>query len=394
MADPDPLTLTPAADEAPRRDSNLPIVFGVALMAVLRADSLTPAFPRIARAFQVSDQQTALLITVFALPSVVIAPLLGILADRWGRKTILVPSLLLFGLGGGACALARDFNLLAGAYLLQGIGAASLSLLNITLLADLYPGKRGPTIMGYNSSLRAFGSMLFPALGGVLAGIGWFYPFYMPLLAIPLALLVWKRLKNPEPSVHTNFATYMKDAWRSLHSRAVTRLFVAGGVTFIVMFGAYLGYFPFLLNSKFNASPLAIGLLVSCRPFVTALMAAQLGKLARRWGETRLYQFSFLLYAAALLLIPLVPDLVWMVAVMVLLGTAEGLYWPSNFTLLGKLAPPENRAGFLAFNDMVMKLGQTVGPILMGAVASAWGAQAAFFTAAALTGLTFIWLIK
>ena len=51
-----------------------------------------------------------LLITVFTSPGIVMTPLLGVLSDRYGRKKILVPALLLFGIAGGACA--RDFSLL------------------------------------------------------------------------------------------------------------------------------------------------------------------------------------------------------------------------------------------------------------------------------------------
>jgi predicted MFS family arabinose efflux permease len=235
--------------------------------------------------------------------------------------------------------------------------------------------------------------MLFPALGGVLAGFGWYYPFLLPLLAIPVALLVWRRLDNPEPKVRTNFIAYLSDAWRSLRSWSVGRLFFAGMITFITMFGAYLGYFPFMLADKFQASPLIIGLLVATRPLVTALMAAQLGRLAPRWGEIRLYKSSFVLYALVFLLIPFAPSLVWMAAITILLGIAEGLYWPSNFALLSRLAPLENRAGFLAFNDMVMKIGQTLGPLIMGAVGLAGGPTAAFLTAATLSMGTFFVLM-
>jgi MFS family permease len=72
------------------------------------------------------------------------------------------------------------------------------------------------------------------------------------------------------------------------------------------------------------------------------------------------------------------------------LGTAEGLYWPSNHSLLGQLAPLEHRAGFLAINDMVLKVGQTLGPLLMGAVFGLWGIGGAFRVAAALSFVTFV----
>jgi MFS family permease len=371
-------------------DQNLFIVFGVALMAVLRADSISPAFPGVSEAFAVSSQQTALLISVFALPSIFLTPLLGMLADRWGRKKILTPSLLLFGVAGGASALAPNFDLLLGLRLVQGIGAASLSMLNITLVADLFEGERRVSAMGYNTSMRSGGSMIFPLIGGALAGMGWFYPFLLPLLAVPVALLVWFRLDNPEPNVHTNFAAYLGGAWRSMQSWRVAQVFLAGSLIFMVMSGAYLGYFPFLLADKFQAPPWMIGLLVAMRPLVTTIMASQLGRISRRWREEWLFQTALLVYASALILIPLAPSLAWMAAFTLLLGTAEGLYWPSNHSLLGKLAPLEHRAGFMAFNDMVMKIGQTVGPPLMGAVVLVGGIDVAFFTSAGILAAMFM----
>lgn len=372
------------------RDPNLLIVFGVALIAVLRADSVAPAFPGIGRAFHLSSDAVGLLTTCFALPSVFLTPILGLLADRWGRKRILVPSLLLFGVAGGACALAPSYPVLLALRLLQGIGAASLSMLNITLIADLYSGPERSAAMGYNASVRSIGSTIYPLLGGALATLGWAYPFVLSLLAIPVGLLILFRLENPEPQGRQPFAEYLGGAWRSLQSRQVVGLFAAGCVVFVTMFGAYLTYFPFVLEDRFAALPLVIGLLMSGRSVVNAILAAQLGRLTRVWSERTLLKASFVLYGLVFVMIPLMPSLWLMVPVTILLGAAEGLYWPSNHVLLGTLAPMEHRAGFMALNDMVNKLGQTVGPLLMGGAYGLWGAPGAFSAAAALSFLTFL----
>ncbi len=94
------------------KDHNLHVLWGVTLMAVLGVSSVTPAFPRIVQELGVSSGQLGLLITVFTLPGIVLTPVLGVLSDRYGRKKLLVPALLLFGVAGGACALARSFELL------------------------------------------------------------------------------------------------------------------------------------------------------------------------------------------------------------------------------------------------------------------------------------------
>ena len=102
------------------RDRNLRIVFAVTLMGVLGVASITPAFPRIIRDLHLAHGQIGLLITVFTFPGIFLSPFLGVLADRFGRKRILVPSLVLFALSGGACGLAKGFHLLLVLRFCQG----------------------------------------------------------------------------------------------------------------------------------------------------------------------------------------------------------------------------------------------------------------------------------
>ena len=104
------------------KDHNLHVLWGVTLMAVLGVSSVTSAFLRIVQELGVSSGQVGLLITVFTLPGIVLTPVLGVLSDRYGRKKILVPALLLFGVAGGTCALARSFELLLVLRFFQGMG--------------------------------------------------------------------------------------------------------------------------------------------------------------------------------------------------------------------------------------------------------------------------------
>lgn len=364
------------------RDAALQMTFAVALMAVLRSDSVTPAFPLIGRVFQKSSQDVGLLITLFALPSVFFTPVLGVLADQWGRRRVLVPSLLLFGLAGGLCMFARDFRLLLTLRLLHGVGAAALSMLNITLVADLYRGDERTAAMGYNASIRSLGSMVFPLVGGTLAGFGWQYPFALAWLALPITTLVYLSLDTPTPQNDHSFGQYLRQIGHSVRSWKVAVLFLSGCLVFIIMFGAYLNYYPFLLDGAFNAPAWVIGGLISTRSMINLIAASQLGRLTRQLSVERLVTGSFVLYGLAFVMIPLMPNLTMMVPAAIVLGMAEGLYWPSSQALLGSLAPLRNRAGFLAANDMVLKVGQSVGPLLMGAIIGWSNINTVFYVAA------------
>ena len=87
-------------------DPNLRIIFAVTLMAVLGVSSVTPAFPAVMAALGIPSSRVGLLISVFTVPGVLLTPLMGILADRLGRKAVLLPSLVLFAIAGAACSLA------------------------------------------------------------------------------------------------------------------------------------------------------------------------------------------------------------------------------------------------------------------------------------------------
>jgi predicted MFS family arabinose efflux permease len=371
-------------------DPDLQIIFSVTLMAVLGVSSVTPAFPKIGRAFDLSSQAVGNLITAFTLPGVLLTPILGILADRYSRKKTLIPSLMTFGLAGSACALVRDFALLLVLRFIQGIGAAALSVLYITLIGDLYSGKDRSAAMGYNASVLSVGTAAYPAIGGALATLGWYYPFTLPILAIPIGFLVIFTLENPEPRQEQRLQRYLQQAWASIKHGQSIALFVLTLLTFVILYGAYLTYLPFLMESAFQASPFTIGITMSGMSLATALTSSQLGKLVRVCSEKLLIQIASGLYALALLMIPLVPNLLVLWIPVILFGVAQGLSIPNLQTLLASLAPIEHRGAFLSVNGLVLRLGQTLGPPLMGMASSVGGIDTTFYGGAAIAGVMLV----
>ncbi len=138
-------------------------------MAVMGAAVITPALPEVARELDLSPGRVGLLLTVFTLPGVALTPVLGMLSDRLGRRRVLVPSLFLFGIAGGACALAPGIEWLLILRFLQGCGAATLGMLSVTMIGDIFSGNERDEAMGYNSSVLSIGMGTYPALGGALA---------------------------------------------------------------------------------------------------------------------------------------------------------------------------------------------------------------------------------
>ncbi len=368
-------------------DRNLQILFAITLIAIQGVSSITPAFPKIVRVFDITPQQAGLLITFFTLPGVILTPVLGVLADRLGRKRILVPSLFLYAIAGVACAFIRDYDLLLVFRLLQGMGAASLGSLNVTLIGDLYSGRERAAAMGYNASVLSVGTATYPLIGGALAAAAWYAPLLLPVLAVPVGLLVLFVLDNPEPDANLTFREYATKAWASIRDRHVIGIFTLSLLSFIILYGSYLTYFPFLVDQKFGHGSVVIGGLMASMSLTTATVSSQLGRLAKRFSAATLLMFAYSFYGVAMLTTPFMTNPWLLLIPTVLFGIGHGVNIPTFLTLLSEYSTPDQRGALMSINGMILRLGQTLGPLVISGVFTLWGLDPTFFAGAAVAGL-------
>ena len=367
------------------QETNLHIIFSITLVAVMGVASITPAFPTIIEEFGIKREKIAWLITVFTVPGVVLTPVMGVVADRIGRKRVIVPSLFLFAIAGVACGFTTNYNTLVIFRFFQGIGAASLGSINVTLIGDIYQGQRRGAAMGYNASVLSIGTAVYPGIGGALALLGWNFPFFFPILAVPVGIWVITSLKNPEPEGMEKFFRYLINALKSMSYKKVIGLFSLSICTFIILYGAYLTVFPLLLKESFDASSLEIGLIMSSMSVATAITSSGAGKLIDKYPKSRIIMGGFVLYTISLVLIPLMPGLIYIVIPAVIFGIAQGLNLPASLTLLSDLSTMKYRAAFMSVNGMVLRLGQTIGPLIMGMVMATFDLSTAFYLSAILS---------
>ncbi len=272
---------------------------------------------------------------------------------------------------------------------MQGIGAASLGSLNTTLIGDVFKGKRLPEAMGYNASVLSLSTASYPLVGGLLAGLAWYYPFAMPLLAIPVAVFVMVGIREPDIVKPASLKQYLKDIFSSVTRKEVLAIFALGTLTFIILYGAFITNLPFLFHQRFGFTSAKIGMAMSLGSVTTAIVATQVGRLTSRYGSVTLLKAAFLLYFIVLILLPVIGNVYLIFLPVLLFGTAQGLNIPSLQTLLAALAPDDQRGAFMSLNGMVIRLGQTIGPVFIGLGFLLDGLSGAFYLSAfmALTGL-------
>ena len=370
-----------------RQKRNLYLILSVTLLSLAGVPSIIPILAEMSEELNISESKIGLMITVFTLPGAVLAPFLGMIIDRWGRKKVLLLALVLFGVSGTACFFLRSFDMILVLRFFQGLAAACLGIVNITLIGDIYGGNQKARAMGYNSGVMSVSMALFPAAGGLLASISWYYPFLIPALALVVALLVYFYLDNPEPAVKAGLTSYLNHVFRTVLNRKALMLFVLSFATFMLLFGVIMTYLPILLRNTFNLSSKEIGFLVSLLAIVSGLAASQLNRISRIFPMRYLIGFGFISYLAGFIAIPYMDGLYGVIAWLLLIGLGLGINLPAIFHLLTDVAPMQQRGAFMSINSMAIRAGQTIGPVLSGLLFGLWGLSWVFWVGAILAFL-------
>ncbi|SNS52036.1 MULTISPECIES: MFS transporter [unclassified Azospirillum] len=181
------------------------IATGIALLlpctsAVMGILLLVPVAPQMMAAFAHVPGVEFLVPVLLTLPGLCIAlfsPVAGMLADRFGRKRLLIIAMLLYGLAGMAPMLLTDIGPILASRVAVGLCEAVIMTLSTTLIGDLYSGKARERWLSSQTAVASVSALLFLALGGLLGRQGWQAPFLVYGLAWPMALGVLLLVREP-----------------------------------------------------------------------------------------------------------------------------------------------------------------------------------------------------
>jgi MFS family permease len=356
--------------------ANFRVVLASSMIGIMGVSLLTPVLPRLKTVFGVGDPAVGLLVPAFTLPGVVLTPLAGIAADRFGRRRILVPLLVLFGVAGAASAFAPDFATVLALRALQGIGGSALIMLAITLIGDYYDDPRRSTAIGINGGAIGSSGAIFPLVGGMLATVRWEAPFLFFGVAVLVGLHALFVLDEPainEPAIdeRQSIRAYLQRMGEVL---AYPRAVAAHATVFAHFFVFYgvLTAMPLVLGGSYGLTSGRIGLFLAALSVASAAVNTQYGRLAGRYDPPVLIAIGFAWYGLSLLGLALRPSLPVVTGCLLGFGVGVGLITPSLDATVVGLVPGRLRAGMMSVRTSMLRLGQTVGPV-------------AFTTAAALS---------
>lgn len=280
-----------------------------ALLAALTAlpalsiDMGLPALPDLAAGLDVGAAAAQLSIGLFLAGFALGQLALGLLADRFGRRPILLAGLGLFAAAGLGCALAPTLGALLVCRVAQGFGAAAGPVLARAVIRDLFSGAEAAARLAQAAAIMALAPMAAPALGVLILGcFGWRGIFaVLGLAGVGLWLLVAARLEETIPARDAQALApraLARNAWTLLRCREAFGHGLAAACLFGGMF-AWIAASPFALMARLGVGPAQY----ACLFALTALgiMAGSLAApgLARRSGRQRTIRSGLTLGAAS-----------------------------------------------------------------------------------------------
>jgi len=261
--------------------ANVMGVFGTALVSPLLSTLIGP--------FGASASNIGLMISLFSGPGIVFIPIAGYLADRISRKHVITAGLIIYGAAGGAIAFTTDFFVILMLRVLQGIGYAGIVPIVITTLGDFYSGTEEAAAQGLRFTTSGLSLTVIPLLSGALVLFGWQYPFLVFFAAVPVALLIWLVMAEPE----TDDPPAESAMERSADARVEQLLMLASKPELLsiilarslaaVALISFFTYISIIVVSFADGTPQQAGIAVAINSLAFASTASQVGRLSVRF---------------------------------------------------------------------------------------------------------------
>lgn len=368
-----PFTAVFGEDAAILRDPEFRLLLLMNLSPPLGTALLSPLLDSLVGPFGVTEAEIGLLLTAFTAPSIVLIPLVGRLADRIGRKFVLVGGLLLFGGGGVGIAFTRNFQIALALRLVQGIGFAGLTPIIVTSIGDLYQGGEEATAQGIRFATSGLTLMTFPLLGGALVALSWRYPFFLYAITFPTAMLVFYFFREPmsESARQRGRSTNIFDLVAFVRHRRVAAVLVGRAIPNF-LYIAFLMYNSFVVVRVIGGTPSEAGLLITAASIMHATAATQAGRITLLF-ETRLYPLlgANVSMSAGLAIVGLAPSFALTLLGSALVGLGFGLSLSLYRSVITGFADQALRGSVISVGASLGRVAATVAPIVMGLAVNA-----------------------
>ncbi|GIP33907.1 MFS transporter [Paenibacillus sp. J2TS4] len=351
-------------------------IASIPLVLVLGNSMLVPILPDMEREMGISRFQSSLVITLFSVTAGLIIPFSGYLSDRFSRKAVIIPSLIIYGAAGilaGFGAVWHSYWVVIVSRAIQGIGAAGTASIAMALVGDMYNGATESKVLGLTEASNGTGKVVSPILGSLLALIVWYAAFFaFPVFCfISLVAVIWLIKEPAKDKKPLKFGAYAKKIGTIMKEKArwLVTAFFSGSLALFILFGVlfYLSNIledpPYSIDGVVKGLVLAIPLLgMVVTSYITGSVIKKNGILMR-W----LMNIGLVLMTVSLALtIFLYKNIYVFIGLLTVSSIGTGLLLPCLNTMITGSVSKAERGMITSMYNSLRFLGVAFGPPLFG----------------------------
>ncbi|MBW4561624.1 MAG: MFS transporter [Mojavia pulchra JT2-VF2] len=368
-------------------------IFITLFLDLLGSGLLVPVIPFLVREYSKDALTIGLLAVSFSAAQFIASPVLGVLSDRYGRRPVLLISLLGTTLGYFIFGFANALWLLFAARLLDGFTGGNISTAQ-AYIADISPPQDRAKNFGLIGAAFGLGFIFGPALGGLLGQISLQAPAFAAgilslattifgFFALPESLPPQKRLQRPIRLKELNPIAQVGDVLQ----RPVLRGLLLANFAKNFAFSGLQTNFALFTFVRFGLGSGANGAIFSYIGVLAALMQGLIvRRLVKHFREEQLAVVGFGMMAVGFSLISFVPTIWMLYPALTFIPVGSGLVTPTLMGLISKQVAIQEQGTILGASQAIASLTQVVAPVWAGAVFDYVGIGAPYWTGA-------IWLV-
>jgi DHA1 family tetracycline resistance protein-like MFS transporter len=359
---------------ATNRKAAIGFIFITLLVDVMGWGLIIPVMPKlIAELKQISINEASayggLLLSSFAITQFLFAPVIGNLSDKYGRRPVLLFSLLGFGIDYIILALAPNYGWLFVGRVIAGITGASFTTA-AAYIADISTAETRTKNFGMIGAAFGLGFVIGPALGGLLAGLGTRAPFYAAA-ALCLLNTLYGYFVLPESLPKENRRAFEWKKANPFGSLQFLRHTPGIGKMALCFFLIYLasqavqGNWSFFTIHRFGWKESMVGISLAVVGVLVGAVQAGLTRVINpKIGNTNSIYAGLLLYTLGLLLFAFASQ-TWMMFAFLIPYCLGGIANPSLQATIATYVAPNQQGQLQGALTSLMSLSTIIGPLIM-----------------------------
>lgn len=352
--------------------ASLLTLFAIVIIDLVGFGIVIPILPFYADSFGASASLLGLLVTSYSGCQFLFAPIWGRLSDRFGRRPVMLATIVGTALSLALLGWAPSLFWLFAARLLGGAFGANISVAS-AYITDLTSEGERTKYMGFLGASFGIGFVLGPAIGGFLAPRGYDLPMWVAAgLAAINAAFAFFTLKEPPRHVPVEgepverflglFRRNDGDATQTLIRRLCAAVFV-----FSFAVSQLETVFAFFMMEHFGYDAAEVAFILVFMAFLMiAVQGGGLRKLLPRLGEARLLRFGAICLVPSLAIVPFIPSVAWLLVPLGISAIGRALCYPSMMGLLANAAPANQRGAVMGSFQSSASLARVLGPFAAG----------------------------